>query len=122
MTGWRSASHLGPFEARAFTGGNFKRDGAAHGAPGGRWILRRPPTAAISATANDLGWEFRVLTALAGRGVPAPRPLAYAPAGAVTPWSCLVMEFSDGHPLTDRWPFLLPAVIRTALPYLAIAR
>jgi aminoglycoside phosphotransferase (APT) family kinase protein len=93
----------GPFEARVITGGN-SNETALLTASGGRWILRRPPAAAISATANDLGREFRVLTALADRGVPAPRPLAYAPAGEVTPRSCLVMEFSDGHPLTDRWP------------------
>jgi aminoglycoside phosphotransferase (APT) family kinase protein len=93
----------GPFAAHVITGGN-SNETALLTAPGGRWILRRPPAAAISATANDLGREFRVLTALADRGVPAPRPLAYAPGGQVTPRSCLVMEFSDGHPLTDRWP------------------
>jgi len=98
----------GPFTIRPLSGGN-SNETALLTAPAGRWILRRPPAAAISATANDLGREFRVLSALAGRGVPAPRPVAYAPAGEVTPRSCLVMEFSEGYPLTDRWPDGWPA-------------
>lgn len=100
------AGHLGttgPFAARPISGGN-SNETALLTAPGGRWILRRPPAAAISATANDLGREFRVLTALDGTGVPAPRPVAFAAAGAVTARSCLVMEFRDGYPLTDAWP------------------
>jgi aminoglycoside phosphotransferase (APT) family kinase protein len=62
------AAHLGtdgPFEIQPISGGN-SNETALLRAPSGRWILRRPPAAAISATANDLGREFRVLTALAG--------------------------------------------------------
>lgn len=70
----------GPFEARAIIGGN-SNETALLTAPGGRRILHRPP-----ATANDLGREFRVLTA--GRpGHPAPQALAYAPAGDVSPFA-----------------------------------
>ena len=100
------AGHLGtkgPFAVHPISGGN-SNETALLTAPEGRWILRRPPVAAISATANDLGREFRVLTALDGTGVPAPHPVAFATAGAVTPRSCLVMEFSEGYPLTDTWP------------------
>lgn len=93
----------GPFEVRPVSGGN-SNETALLTAPEGRWILRRPPAAAISATANDLSREFRILTALDGKGVPAPRPVAFAAAGEMTPRSCLVMEFSDGYPLTDTWP------------------
>jgi aminoglycoside phosphotransferase (APT) family kinase protein len=98
----------GPFEVRPISGGN-SNETALLRTSGGSWILRRPPAAAISATANDLGREFRILTALAGRAVPAPRPLAYVAAGEVTPRSCLVMEFAAGHPLTDSWPDGWPA-------------
>jgi aminoglycoside phosphotransferase (APT) family kinase protein len=93
----------GPFEIHPISGGN-SNETALLRAPSGRWILRRPPAAAISATANDLGREFRVLSALAGQQVPAPRAIGYAAAGQVTDRSCLLMEFSPGHPLTDRWP------------------
>jgi aminoglycoside phosphotransferase (APT) family kinase protein len=100
------AAHLGtdgPFEIQPISGGN-SNETALLSAPSGRWILRRPPAAAISATANDLGREFQVLTALAGWPVPAPRAIAFAPPGEVSHRSCLLMEYSEGHPLTDRWP------------------
>jgi aminoglycoside phosphotransferase (APT) family kinase protein len=93
----------GPFEIHLISGGNSNETALLY-APSGRWILRRPPAAAISATANDLGREFRVLSALADRGVPAPRALAFAAPGEVSERSCLLMEYCAGHPLTDRWP------------------
>jgi aminoglycoside phosphotransferase (APT) family kinase protein len=105
------AAHLGtpgPFELQPISGGN-SNETALLTAPSGRWILRRPPAAAISATANDLGREFRVLSALAYQDVPAPRAIAFAAAGEVTERSCLLMEYSPGHPLTDRWPDDWPA-------------
>jgi aminoglycoside phosphotransferase (APT) family kinase protein len=70
---WLSA-HLGtagPFDIEPISGGN-SNETALLRAPGGRWVLRRPPTTAISATANDLGWEFRILSALADQQVPSP--------------------------------------------------
>jgi aminoglycoside phosphotransferase (APT) family kinase protein len=93
----------GPFEARPISGGN-SNETTLLSAPGGQWIMRRPPAVAISPTANNLAREFRVLTALAGRDVPAPRALAFAEAGAVTAQPCLVMELCPGAPLTDSWP------------------
>jgi aminoglycoside phosphotransferase (APT) family kinase protein len=93
----------GPFEIDAISGGNSNETSLLR-APSGQWILRRPPAAAISATANDLGREFRVLTALAGQRVPAPRAIAFAAPGEVTDRSCLLMEYCPGHPLTDQWP------------------
>ena len=93
----------GPFEIQSISGGNSNETSLLT-APAGRWILRRPPNAVISATANDLGREFRILTALAGRSVPVPRAIAFAPAGQATDRPCLLMEYSEGYPLTDRWP------------------
>ncbi|MFI5782854.1 phosphotransferase family protein [Nocardia sp. NPDC051570] len=37
-----------------------------------RWVLRRPPLGYVSATAHDMGREFRVMGALAGSAVPVP--------------------------------------------------
>jgi aminoglycoside phosphotransferase (APT) family kinase protein len=93
----------GPFELRKISGGN-SNETALLSAPDGQWILRRPPATTISATANNLRREHRILTALAGQDVPAPRAIAFADAGEVTPRSCLVMELSEGCPLTDSWP------------------
>ncbi|WIX75652.1 phosphotransferase family protein [Amycolatopsis carbonis] len=72
--------------------------------PDGQWILRRPPVTAISATANNLGREYRVLSALAGADVPVPQALAFADAEEVDGRSVLVMSAVSGSPLTDSWP------------------
>jgi aminoglycoside phosphotransferase (APT) family kinase protein len=53
--------------------------------------------------------ETALLSVLAGQDVPAPRPIAFAEAGEATARPCLLMEFSPGHPLTDRWPDGWPA-------------
>jgi aminoglycoside phosphotransferase (APT) family kinase protein len=93
----------GPFTVSPISGGH-SNETAALTTPSGRWILRRPPMAAISATANNLAREYRVLTALATQEVPAPRALAYAEAGAVDARACLVLDHCAGYALTDDWP------------------
>ncbi|QMU76474.1 phosphotransferase family protein [Streptacidiphilus sp. PB12-B1b] len=37
-----------------------------------RWVVRRPPLGHVLATAHDMGREHRVISALAGTGVPVP--------------------------------------------------
>jgi aminoglycoside phosphotransferase (APT) family kinase protein len=99
-------AHLGiegPFDIEPISGGN-SNDTAPLRAPGGRWVMRRPPAAAISATANDPGREFRILSALGEQQVPAPRAIAFAAAGQLADRSCLLMEYCPGYPLTERWP------------------
>lgn len=110
LCAWLSArlGTPGPFEATPISGGH-SNETALLSAPGGRWIIRRPPPMAISATANNLGREYRVLRAIEHHGVPAPRAVAFADAGEVTAQSCLVMELVDGYPLTDAWPAGWPA-------------
>lgn len=56
------------------------------------WVLRRGPRVAASATAHDVGREFRVLTALDGTPVPHPRALAHCPDAGVTGAPFLVLE------------------------------
>src|SRR5262249_34014399 len=43
---------------------------------GHEWVLRRPPLGHVLPTAHDMVREHRVLAALAGTDVPAPRPIA----------------------------------------------
>ena len=43
---------------------------------GASWVLRRPPLSHVQATAHDMGREFRILSALAPTGFPAPKPIA----------------------------------------------
>jgi aminoglycoside phosphotransferase (APT) family kinase protein len=42
----------------------------------GEFVLRRPPAGVGKGTAHDMAREFRILSALSSRSIPAPRPLA----------------------------------------------
>ncbi|WP_375476382.1 phosphotransferase family protein [uncultured Jatrophihabitans sp.] len=93
----------GPFTLTPISGGHSNETGLLT-SPDGRWIVRRPPAMAISATANNLAREHRVMSALARTAVPVPRTLAFAESGEVDARSCLVMSVAEGYPLTDTWP------------------
>jgi aminoglycoside phosphotransferase (APT) family kinase protein len=92
----------GPFSLTPIGGGNSNETLLLE-SPAARRILRHPPPASLSPGAHSMGREYRVLTAIAGRGVPAPAPVAFAdesvPGG---PW--LAMEMVDGVALTDELP------------------
>ena len=98
----------GPFRLRALQGGN-SNETAELTSPGGRWVLRRPPATLTSPRSNDLSREFRVLSALEGRAVRAPRALGFTDDPAVSPVSCLLMEHVDGVAVKDAWPRGFPA-------------
>ena len=103
----RQASITGPFSAEAVGGGNSNATFLLRGTAGSL-ILRRPPAAALSGTAHSMAREHRVLQALAGRDVPAPRPVAFCDDPAVTGAPFLVMEHIDGVSITDRLPGAYP--------------
>jgi len=42
----------------------------------GEFVLRRPPAGVGKGSAHDMPREFRILSALASRSIPAPRPIA----------------------------------------------
>jgi aminoglycoside phosphotransferase (APT) family kinase protein len=65
-----------------------------------RYVLRRPPTGAVLATAHDMAREHRILTALAGTAVPVPRTLSLCTDPAVNDAPFYVMEFVEGSVLT----------------------
>ncbi len=72
---------------------------------GGReWVLRRPPLGHVLPTAHDMAREYRVLAALAGTGVPAPRPFALCEDTAVNEMSFYVMEYCPGIVLAHELP------------------
>src|SRR5205085_9869985 len=93
VTAWleREASISGPLTAQAVGGGNSNATFLLRG-PAGSFILRRPPAAALSGTAHNMGREYRVLQGLAGTDVPAPRPVAFCDDAGVTGAPFLVME------------------------------
>lgn len=94
----------GPFTLRRLPGGNSNETFRLSEPGGRRWVLRRPPAEAIAPSAHSMQREHRVLCALDGRPVPAPRPVSYCADTAVTPVPVLLMEWVDGTPLTDTWP------------------
>lgn len=71
---------------------------------GHEWVLRRPPRGAFLPTAHDVGREHRVLSALAGTSVRAPRPILMCEDTSVIGAPFYLMERVGG------------VVIRGALP------
>ena len=65
------------------------------------WVVRRPPLSHVQATAHDMGREFRILTALAPTGFPAPKPYALCDDTEIIGSQFYVMEFVDGFIAVD---------------------
>jgi len=65
------------------------------------WVVRRPPLSHVQATAHDMGREFRILTALAPTGFPAPKPYALCNDAEVIGSQFYVMEYVDGFIAID---------------------
>lgn len=88
---------VGPFDAALVAAGGSNLTFRITDARGRAWALRRPPVAAVLATAHDMDREWRILDALATDGtVPVPRPVARCDDTAVTGAPFYVMEFVDG--------------------------
>src|SRR3990172_6344276 len=60
------------------------------------WVLRRPPLSHVQGTAHDMGREFRILSALAPTGFPAPKPIALCDDASVNDAPFYIMEYVDG--------------------------
>jgi aminoglycoside phosphotransferase (APT) family kinase protein len=71
------------------------------------WALRRPPLAHVLPTAHDMAREFRVVSALAGTGVPVPPVIALCPDADVLGAPFYLMGFVDGVVLDK------PEILRT---------
>lgn len=68
------------------------------------WVLRRPPLGHVLPTAHDMGREFRVLSALAGTDVPAPRTIALCEDLNVNGAPFYVMEYREGVIIAESIP------------------
>jgi aminoglycoside phosphotransferase (APT) family kinase protein len=68
------------------------------------WVLRRPPLGHVLPTAHDMAREFRVLSALAGTGVPVPRTIALCEDTAVNGMPFYVMEYRRGIVIEEELP------------------
>jgi aminoglycoside phosphotransferase (APT) family kinase protein len=67
-------------------------------------ILRRPPEAAIDATAHNVAREHRIMRALRDTPAPAPRPLAFCDDVDVLGVPFLVMDNVPGSPIQSELP------------------
>ncbi|WP_433479119.1 phosphotransferase family protein [Spirillospora sp. CA-142024] len=93
----RPGAAAGPLRARVIEGG---RSNLTYEVTDGRssWIVRRPPLGHVLATAHDMAREYRVLTALAGTGVPVPATYALCEDPDVIGAPFYVMEMVEGVP------------------------
>jgi len=73
--------------------------GGAH-----EWVLRRPPLGHVLPTAHDMTREYRVLSALAGTDVPAPRTIALCEDPGVNDMPFYVMQYCPGVVLAQNIP------------------
>jgi aminoglycoside phosphotransferase (APT) family kinase protein len=97
------AGIVGPYDLRPLSGGN-SNETMLLSAGAERLVMRRPPRATIDASAHNVGREARVLTALAGTGVPAPALRGLCAEESVPEAPFLLMEAVDGVSLGDEVP------------------
>ena len=64
-------------------------------------VLRRPPLHSVLATADDMGRQYRLISAFVPTPLPVPRTLAYCPEGDVIGAPFYVMEYVSGLVLHD---------------------
>ncbi len=84
-------------------------------ARGAAWVLRRPPTGQVLATAHDMGREYRFLTALHPTAVPVAEPVAMCDDATVTGAPFYLMGFVAGTVLaTEEDGLALPLAARGA--------
>lgn len=104
LNGWFEAHIEGakaPLEFEPIAGGHSNltfrvTDGAGH-----LFVLRRPPTGAVIATAHDMAREHRIISALAETQVPVPPALGLCEDESVNGAPFYVMRFVDGYVLVD---------------------
>ncbi len=87
---------IGPFAFELIVGGRSNLTFRVTGADGLRFVLRRPPTGHVLATAHDMQREHRIITAVGRTGVPVPRTLGLCIDEEVNGAPFYVMQFVDG--------------------------
>jgi aminoglycoside phosphotransferase (APT) family kinase protein len=90
-----------PLEFSLITGGHSNLTYEVTDAAGHRYVLRRPPTGAVIATAHDMAREFRIISAIARTKVPVPPALGLCEDESVNGAPFYVMAYVDGVVLDD---------------------
>lgn len=91
-----------PLEFELITGGHSNLTFLATDAAGARYVLRRPPTGAVIATAHDMAREHRIISAVAQTSVPVPPALGLCEDPGVNDAPFYVMKYVDGIVLADQ--------------------
>ncbi|MFK7898610.1 MAG: phosphotransferase family protein [Myxococcota bacterium] len=89
-----------PLTFTPITGGHSNLTYRVADAAGTHFVLRRPPTGAVLATAHDMSREHRILSAMQGTAVPVPKTLALCEDETVNDAPFYVMNFVEGAVLT----------------------
>ena len=104
VTGWFTA-HAGhvtpPLVFDLIAGGRSNLTYRVSDQNGGNWVLRRPPTGHVLATAHDMGREHRIISALAPTDVPVAPVVGLCTDEVVSGAPFYVMDFVDGLVLRD---------------------
>ena len=90
---------VGPFEFTQIVGGRSNLTFSVTDANGARYVLRRPPTGSVLATAHDMAREHRIISAVGRTSVPVPPALGLCTDEDVNGAPFYVMGFVDGEVL-----------------------
>lgn len=99
VTDWLTANIEGavaPFRFDLIVGGRSNLTYLVSDAADQRFVLRRPPTGHVLATAHDMEREHRIITAVGRTGVPVPRTLGLCTDTSVNEAPFYVMEHVAG--------------------------
>ena len=104
VTDWFVANVPGatpPLSFELIAGGRSNLTYRVTDTPGGTWVLRRPPTGHVLATAHDMVREHRIISALAATDVPVAPAIGLCEDEAVNGAPFYVMGYVDGLVLRD---------------------
>ena len=90
-----------PLEFDLIAGGHSNLTFRVTDRGGNHFVLRRPPTGAVIATAHDMAREHRIISALEQTPVPVPSALGLCEDPSVNDAPFYIMNFIDGHVLAD---------------------
>ncbi|HVU74516.1 MAG TPA: phosphotransferase family protein [Mycobacteriales bacterium] len=90
-----------PLRADLIAGGRSNLTYKLTDGAGATWVLRRPPTGHVLATAHDMGREWRFISAFHPTPVPVPEPVALCEDATVVGAPFYVMGHVEGTVLND---------------------
>lgn len=102
-----------PYRFELITGGRSNLTFLVTDGAGARYVLRRPPTGHVLATAHDMEREHRLITAVGRTNVPVPRTLGLCTDATVNGAPFYVMSYVEGEVLdAPEKARLLPEALR----------